>query len=198
MNLRGRGHHETARRHKRGYPGSCSAGRSAELFPVLSENSKEGRAASVLLASLSVVDEHADAMFRRLGRPIGKRAKINCLTEVVLRSDPKFRPDGLIVIDSGRGNWSALVECKIGKAKIDTIQLGHYLRQARENKLNCVITISNQLVADPRHPPGEIDGRLTRSVPWFHYSWLAIRSERRWSTRRASSAIRRRRSYSGS
>jgi hypothetical protein len=157
-------------------PDHVLRGEAARLFPVLSETSKEGRAASVLLASLSVIDQLADTLVRRLGRPIGKRAKIKCFTEVVLRTDPKFRPDGLVIIDSGRDTWSALVECKIGKAKIDIEQLEHYLRAARDNKINCVITISNQLVADPRHPPGSVDGRLTRSIPWFHYSWLAIRS----------------------
>jgi hypothetical protein len=158
-------------------PANVQRGEAARLFPVLSETSKEGRAASVFLASLSVVDTLADALFRRLGRPIGARTKINCFTEVVLKSDPHFRPDGLIVIDSGRDTWSALVECKVGRAAIDTDQLEAYVRQARENEIDCVITISNELVPDPRRPSTTVDGRLTKTVSHFHYSWLAIRSE---------------------
>jgi hypothetical protein len=144
---------------------------------VLSETSREGRAASVFLSSLSVIDTLADALLRRLGRPIGTRTKIQCFTEVVLKSDPQFRPDGLIIIDSGQQTWSALVECKIGKAIIETEQLEHYVKKARENDIDCVITISNELVPDPRRPPTAVDGRLTKAVGHFHYSWLAIRSE---------------------
>jgi hypothetical protein len=158
-------------------PANVQRGEAARLFPVLSENSREGRAASVLLATLSVVDAFADALLRRLGRPIGKRAKVRCFTEIVLKSDPHFRPDGLLVVDTGQSNWSALIECKIGRATIETEQLENYLRKARENGIDAVITISNQLVADPSRPPTEITGHLTRSVGHFHYSWLAIRSE---------------------
>ncbi len=158
-------------------PENVQRGEAARLFPVLSERSQEGRAASVFLCTLSIIDTLADALLRRLGRPIGKRTKINAFTEVVLKSDPKFRPDGLIVVDTGRDTWSALVECKIGKAKIDPEQLESYIKKARENDIDCVITISNELVADPRRPPTTVDGRLTRSVGHFHYSWLAIRSE---------------------
>ena len=158
-------------------PANVQSGEAARLFPVLSETSREGRAASVFLSSLSVIDTLADALLRRLGRPIGTRTKIQCFTEVVLKSDPQFRPDGLIIIDSGQQTWSALVECKIGKAIIETEQLEHYVKKARENDIDCVITISNELVPDPRRPPTAVDGRLTKAVGHFHYSWLAIRSE---------------------
>jgi len=158
-------------------PANVQRGEAARLFPVLSETSREGRAVSVFLASLSVVDTLADSLLRRLGRPIGTRTKINCFTEIVLKSDPQFRPDGLIVIDTGRETWSALVECKVGKAIIDAEQLEHYVKKARENDIDCVITISNELVPDPRRPPTVLDGRLTKTVGHFHYSWLAIQSE---------------------
>jgi hypothetical protein len=158
-------------------PDKVKFGESARLFPVLSDSSREGRATSVFLATLSVVDTLADALLRRLGRPIGKRSKVKCLTEVVLKSDPHFRPDGLIVVDSGQDTWSALVECKIGKARIDQEQLENYIKKARESGIDCVITISNELVADPRRPPTPVDGHLTKTVGHFHYSWLAIRSE---------------------
>ena len=158
-------------------PNNVKRGESARLFPVLSESSREGRATSVFLATLTVVDKLADALLRRLGRPIGKRSRIKCFTEVVLKSDPHFRPDGLIVVDSGQDTWSALVECKIGKARIDQEQLENYIKKARESGIDCVITISNELVADPRRPPTPVSGHLTRTVGHFHYSWLAIRSE---------------------
>src|SRR5262249_30669735 len=130
-------------------PSHVQSGEAARLFPVLSESSKEGRATSVLLATLSIVEPLADALLRRLGRPIGKRAKIRCFTEIVLKSDPHFRPDGLMIVDTGRDSWSALIECKVGRAVIETEQLENYLRKARENGIDAVITISNQLVADP-------------------------------------------------
>lgn len=158
-------------------PTHLKSGATARLFPVLSENSKEGRATSVFLATISIVDSLADALLARIGRPVGKRSKVRCFTEVVFQSDTRFRPDGLIVVETGGDVWSALVESKIGKSSIESQQIENYLRQARENKINCVITISNQLVTDPTNPPVSVDGRLTRSVPHYHYSWLSIRSE---------------------
>lgn len=162
-------------------PNFVVQGEAARLFPALDESSKERRAASVFLATLSLLNELADTLLRRLGRPLGKRARVSCFTEVVLKSEerdaPKFRPDGLIIVNTGRDTWSAIVECKVGKAKIQREQLESYLRKARENDINCVITISNELVADPSHSPTDIDGRLTKSTKHFHYSWLAIRSD---------------------
>ena len=89
-------------------------------------------------------DTLADSLFRRLGRPIGKRAKIKCFTEVVLKSTSHFRPDGLIVVDSGQSTWSAVVECKIAKARINADQLDNYIRMARQNDIVCVFTISER------------------------------------------------------
>ena len=54
-------------------PENVQRGEAARLFPVLSENSREGRAVSVLLSSLSVVDALADALLRPIGKPIGSQ-----------------------------------------------------------------------------------------------------------------------------
>ncbi len=73
-------------------PDFVKLGEAARLFPVLDENLKERRAASVLLASFRIIDALADALLRRIGRPLGKRASVTCFTEVVLRSEDANAP----------------------------------------------------------------------------------------------------------
>jgi len=148
-------------------------GERARLFPVLSEKSKEGRAASIFLTCLQIVPDFANAIFKPVGRSIGIRAKVTCRTEIVFRSNPKLRPDGLITVDSGRTKWNALVEFKVG-GTLDSEQVENYLKLARENKIDAVITISNDLAPDPQSSPISVDLRLKRSVELYHFSWMHI------------------------
>lgn len=148
-------------------------GEQARLFPVLADNSREGRAASIFLACVQTVPSFADAILSPLGRGIGTRSKITCLTEVLFKSHPDKRPDGIITVQTGSSTWSALLEFKVG-GKLEVGQVEDYLKIANQNSLDALITISNDLVSYPTVCPVKIDGRLTRSTKLFHLSWMHI------------------------
>src|SRR3546814_19261212 len=85
-------------------PDYLAAGEPARLIPVTADGNKELRAASILLATLSSVRPFAQELLGSLGQRIGKRARLECYTEVVFRAmadHPKARPDGLLVPEGG-------------------------------------------------------------------------------------------------
>lgn len=152
-------------------------GESSRLFPVLSMNSKEARATSILLSSMIYVEEFGAQLFATIGQKRGKLTKIKSFTEVVFKGQNESslsRPDGLIVLTTSTRKWMALVETKVGNNKINSEQVERYRNLAKENNIDCVITISNQFATSPdNHPVEEI--RQSRSkIPVFHWSWMSI------------------------
>ncbi len=111
---------------------------------------------------------------------MGKRSIINSFTEVVFLQQSgaiKDRPDGLLEHRNGKSTWSALIEAKIGKAKIDTDQVQRYIQLARDNGTDSVITISNEFVSRPTHSPVSIPKNALRRVNLYHWSWKFILTE---------------------
>lgn len=151
-------------------------GERARLFPVLSEKSKEGRTLSAFLAVLAQVREFSDKVLRKVGQPVGVRAKLMAFSEVTFpkSSNPKLRPDGLVVLDTGKRVWTALIEAKIGAADLAQDQVEAYLSLAREVGADCVITISNDFTATHDSSPVNVNGRLLRKVELFHFSWFSL------------------------
>ena len=151
-------------------------GERARLFPVLSECSKEGRTLSIVLATMARVPEFAAELLKAAGRRPGARTKVEAFTEV---SFPKiktanFRPDGLLVVDTGRTIWKAFVEAKIGNETLKQAQLENYLRLARDVGVDAVITFSNEFAALPEHHPTQVDQRLTKKIELLHFSWFSV------------------------
>ncbi|PAU79792.1 hypothetical protein CK501_11355 [Halovibrio salipaludis] len=159
-------------------PDNVTRGELARLIPVTADSNKEQRAASIFLAALRGVHGFRKAMLNSLGVRVGKRARIEAWTEVVFQSDPKVpkqeRPDGLLVLDTGKQQWRALIEAKIGNAEVGEEQLKQYLQIAKENKLDAVITISNQFVAMPTHHPIKLAKKYLKNVELYHWSWMYI------------------------
>jgi hypothetical protein len=79
-----------------------------------------------------------------MGKRFGSWASVEAYTEVVFQNQPDgtCRPDGLIVFDTGRRQWEALVEAKVGQGRISPDQLARYYRLARANSIDAIITIS--------------------------------------------------------
>ena len=73
--------------------------------------------------------------------------------------------------------WTALIEAKIGSAKIDSDQVQRYVQLARRNGLDAVITISNEFVGRPTHVPVAMPKNLLRRVSLYHWSWKFILTE---------------------
>ena len=155
-------------------------GEQARLFPVLSTTSKEGRTTSIVLACLAKIDEFGATLMQSVGQRVGITTKISTFTEVVLKICPqnsKIRPDGLIVLKTGRREWRALVEAKLGSTKLEPSQIEKYRQLAKDNGIDCVITISNQFATTPNTHPLEAVNKSKSKTPVYHWSWMHILTE---------------------
>lgn len=158
-------------------PGLLIQGDQARLFPVLSDTSKEGRTTSILLACMARIDELGRDLLSSAGQRVGKRAEIDTYTEIVFEKRPsetKDRPDGLIVLRVGSRTWSAIVEAKVGSNELDTDQVERYRQLARDNAVDCVITISNQFSSAPDIHPVEGVRKSRSKIPVVHWSWMHV------------------------
>lgn len=158
-------------------PDYLAQGEAARLFPVLSTTSKEGRTTSIVLACMVQIEELGAALLQSVGQKRGKRASIRAFTEVVFKNQSKAikdRPDGLLVLKVGSREWRALVETKVGSNPLEADQVERYRILAKENNVDCVITISNQFATTPSaHPVEEV--RKSRSkIPVYHWSWMHV------------------------
>lgn len=162
-------------------PSFLESGELARLIPVVADSNKEQRVVSTSLAVFSIVPQFALSLLSEVGAPAGKRSTVRCFTEVVFKDYPlgnkKSRPDGLIIVSSGRRNWTALVEAKTGNAELTSQQVEEYLDIAKKYQLNALITVSNQYATLPSHHPLDINKSKRRSVDLFHFSWMAIASK---------------------
>jgi hypothetical protein len=154
-------------------PDYLDGGDEARLIPVGAATQKERFACSVLLASLRVVHPFARDFFDHIGWKVGSWSEIRGYTEPVFSNQPDgitCRPDGLLILDTGKKERRAIVETKIGSAKISGDQLAQYCRLAKANKIDAIITVSNELSADPTHLPYDIP-KEGKNIPIFHWSW---------------------------
>lgn len=151
-------------------------GERSRLFPVLADSSKEGRTHSIVLACLEQIPELSGALLGAVGRRVGTQSKVLTYTEVAFpkRAEKGSRPDGLIVLDTGRSRWTAFIEAKVGATQLDQAQVEEYLRLAKDVGVDAVITFSNQFAPLPEHHPLQVDKRLLKKVELFHFSWYAI------------------------
>lgn len=158
------------------------SGERSRLIPVVADMSKEERAISPLLAAFSIVPSVAHSMLQEVGGPTNQRATVRCFSQVVMKgapTDKKLRPDGLLVVDSGRKVWTAFIEAKIGGAQLAAEQIEGYLDLAKQLGIDAVITISNQFATLPTHHPIAVNKQKLRSVELYHFSWLAILTKAR-------------------
>ena len=156
--------------------------RRSRLFPILGDNLKEGRATSVLLTSLEVVDEFRNKLLSKLGVNKIHRHNISTYTEVDFpksNESKNMRPDGLISVERGKFNWQAIIEAKIGKNELYADQIENYLKLAKLHEIDSVITISNQFTTLPDHHPVSVSKGLIKKVNLHHWSWMYILTEAR-------------------
>jgi len=161
-------------------PEFLKSGEWARLIPVVADSNKEVRATSIVLSTLSAVHEFSQNMFAAVGKRIGSRTNIEVYTEIVFKDKDKSiksRPDGLIVINTGRTRWTALVEAKIGNNDLSPEQVKEYLALAKKHNINAVITISNQYSAIPTHHPIVLKKSDLKGVEIYHWSWRLILTE---------------------
>src|SRR6266487_4882566 len=151
----------------------------ARLIPVAGikgQEEQERRATSALLAVMGAVPEFGHALLSAVGAPKGH---IRPFAEVQLRDgEGKLSiPDGAVVVERGRNRWRALVEVKTGGANLTDEQVSRYLAMARDHNFDCLLTISNQITANPDEVPITVDRRRTRRIRMCHLSWWRIVTE---------------------
>lgn len=158
-------------------PSYLVQGEAARLFPVLATTSKEGRTTSIVLACISKIEEFGDDLLTTVGQRVGKRAHLETFTEIIFKGEKtkvKDRPDGLIVLQSGAKEWRALVEAKVGNAELGFEQVEKYREIAKEQGIDCVITISNQFATTPINHTVENVRKSRSKIPVYHWSWMSI------------------------
>lgn len=158
-------------------PDFLASGQCARLFPVIADTSKEGRTLSVFLSCMCAIHELGQTLMASVGQRVGTRGKIEAYTEIVFKNGPspkKLRPDGLLVVTTGKRQWSALVEAKVGRNEIDADQIADYVQLAKANGIDAVITISNQFVALPDHHPITLPKAQLKNIELYHWSWMTL------------------------
>ena len=147
------------------------------LFPMMS--SGEDQATSILFGMLTLVMPFRDTMLRSISRSAYKSG--NDFSAFLHPSfggkySKKDVPDGVIHLQQ-KEKWSALVEVKIKTQDLSNIQLDNYLQRVQESKMDALITISNELCAQPDMPPLRLKSanKSFRKIPHYHWSWQFIR-----------------------
>lgn len=148
----------------------------ARIIPVTgidSEKEAEGRASSALLAVLSVVRDFSDAVLSPLGASSAKGASVDAFVEPAFKTNGRaIRPDGLVTVRYGKRRWSSLVEVKTGSGTLNAEQINTYWDLARNEKLDCVTTISNEIPPIPgTHPTDGLRVQANSPVKVHHISW---------------------------
>ena len=161
----------------------------ARLIPAIGirgQEEQEKRATSSLLAVITAVPEFGHALLGPLGAPKGR---VSAFTEVQLKdaAGKTHIPDGALVVERGKTTWTALVEVKTGTAELRSEQVNAYLDRARDNRLDVVLTISNQITGRPEDGPVDVDGRKLKTVKLRHLSWWRILTRQSCSIATAAS-----------
>lgn len=150
----------------------------ARLIPTSGINGaeeQERRATSALLAVMTAVREFGQALTKPYGAPSGA---VEAYVEVpFVLGERKVFPDGLVRVSRGRRTWTALVEVKTGKNELNGEQIEAYLDVAREQGLDAVMTISNEIPPIPGQHPTRVDKRKLRKVALHHLSWSKVLAE---------------------
>jgi hypothetical protein len=148
----------------------------ARLFPIGNSES-ERSTVDIFLASLSAVKEYREKLFLSIGinKIKARNVNIHVYTEIE-DGNKNNRPDGLIVITSGKITpiieWTCFVEAKVGDNQLEDEQVERYSDFAREIGINDIITISNYLVTNPFASPIK---SKKRNFNFYHWSWEYLR-----------------------
>jgi len=150
--------------------------KKSKLFPIGNTEQERGTV-SIFLASLSAVKEYREELFSAINVKKIKNNNVNIHTYVEITGGNEVnRPDGLIVITSGKKTpiieWIGFIEAKIGENILCNNQVENYIDFANEIGIKDIITISNQLVTTPYDTP---INTKKRSFNLYHWSWEYLR-----------------------
>jgi hypothetical protein len=151
----------------------------ARLIPVsgiTNSTEAEMRATSALLSVLAIVRDFSIAVLSPLGASTARKALVEAFIETRFKLDDGtvVRPDGLIQVTYGSSVWKTLIEVKTSNNLLQAEQITGYLNVARQQGIDTVLTISNEIGIGTQHPCAGVRVRSNSKVLLAHLSWTEI------------------------
>lgn len=146
------------------------------LIPLFKQ--PERRLLSVFMSLLEICPTVRGYFLSKCGYGSGKTCKLTSRMEVSFAS-PKLagvRPDGLLVCQRGKSNWSAFIEAKAEASPIRSEQIQDYAQLASVLDVDAVITISNEFATTAEQLPYHISHSRRKKRDIYHFSWADIRT----------------------
>lgn len=143
---------------------------AAKLIPIL-KTGDEMALTSIFLSTVRLVKEYRDGIFKSI--KLSRAGKAYYYTETSFPDISSSRIDGLIiVVTKGVISDAVFFEMKNKNKGIDKIQIENYLSISKSLKVNKLVTVSNEFVADSSHSPIKI--KVPRSISLYHFSWTYL------------------------
>jgi hypothetical protein len=142
----------------------------ARLIPTL-KTGDEMALTSIFLSTVRLVKEYRDGIFKSI--KLSRSGKAYYYTEVCFPDISKSRIDGLIlVVTKGVISDVTFFEMKNKNNGIDKNQIEDYLSISKSLKVDKLVTVSNEFVADSTHSPVKV--KVPRNINLYHFSWTYL------------------------
>ena len=142
----------------------------ARLIPIL-KTGDEMALTSIFLSTVKLVKEYRNTIFKEL--KLSRSGRAYYYTEASFPEISKSRIDGLIIIViKGIIKDAAFFEMKNKNNGVDKDQVESYLEISKKLRVNKLVTVSNEFVADSSHSPIKV--RVPKSITLSHFSWTYL------------------------
>ena len=142
----------------------------ANLIPTL-KTGDEMALTSIFLSTVKLVKEYRDGIFKSI--KLSRAGKAYYYTEASFPDISSSRIDGLIiVVTKGVIADAVFFEMKNKNNGIDQQQVEDYLSISKSLKVNKLVTVSNEFVADLTHSP--VKAKVPRNISLYHFSWTYL------------------------
>jgi hypothetical protein len=142
----------------------------ARLIPTL-KTGDEMALTSIFLTTVKLVKEYRDGIFKSI--KLSRTGKAYYYTEACFSDISKSRIDGLIiVVTKGIICDACFFEMKNKNNGIDKSQIEDYLSISKSLKVNKLVTVSNEFVADSTHSPVKV--KVPLNISLYHFSWTYL------------------------
>jgi len=136
----------------------------------------ERRLLSVLMGAMEIVPALRAKVLAEAGYGSGKTATYQGFMEPTFidLNPPPGRPDGLIVCERGKSNWSAFIEAKADGNPIKGEQIIEYAELAGFFGIDAIISISNEHALNSSDLPYSVNKNRLKKRAIAHLSWASI------------------------
>ncbi|AXT61200.1 hypothetical protein D1816_12865 [Aquimarina sp. AD10] len=142
----------------------------AKLIPTL-KTGDEMALTSIFLSTVRLVKEYRDGIFKSI--KLSRAGKAYYYTETSFPDVSSSRIDGLIiVVTKGIITDAVFFEMKNKNNGIDQKQVEDYLSISKSLKVNKLVTVSNEFVADSTHSPVKV--KVPKNISLYHFSWTYL------------------------